>query len=80
MFNDLEFVRNPNDWPMYPYLPLKRRGHLNNTGFICADGASRTIYLANIFAVMEGEVEIANTEKIIYSSLEELLKDGWMVD
>lgn len=76
---ELEMMQTPDNWPVWPYLPLKRRpiktdediGLLMERGPTI--GVKPTVYLCNLFAPsLEDFVE--------YKSFEELVDDGWVVD
>lgn len=82
---DIEFVRNPKNWPLFPILPVKRPS-LNGTGwpelgFMVANGES-TVFIGDIHELHFGPLGPQLEEMDIrrYDSLECLFSDGWMVD
>lgn len=78
---DLEMMKSPDRWPMWPKLPIKKpgswddksHGYLINTS-LKDDKVEPKVYLATIF-------EVHNSDKFQeYANLEALLDDGWTVD
>ncbi len=77
---DREFIQNPNAWPNWPILPMKRAnegepGAFPICGFIRL-GVNTTIHLGSI----HDNIDSNQVEKKEYSSLDELFDDGWVVD
>lgn len=80
---DLDFARNPDNWPAWPRLPLKRRG---SNIFLDPKGLG---YLENlslrgdatpvVFIGVMFENRTDETEKIEYESFEALLEE-WEID
>lgn len=71
-------MNNPLDWPMWPYLPLKRiNTHEPSCGYILAQhGRETTVYLANIFdRGWKGPIDFKE-----YESFDAIIDDGWVVD
>lgn len=75
---DLEMMQDPDEWPLWPQLPLKRRGHHEDsrrTGFLVAiPELEPVVYLGIVGTV------VLKRDTIEYSSFEELLAAGWLVD
>lgn len=78
---DLQMMQDPDEWPYWPQLPLKRRFRDKPRkpgpmyGFLVAIPELRPI----VFVGLIGAVQ-ENRPTIEYSSFEELLEDGWLVD
>lgn len=70
--HDLEFLRRPHLWPG-EVCCLKKPGKIGPTfhGFICP--GTTDVYLGYVFNEGTGDV-------LEYSSLEDILADGWVVD
>jgi hypothetical protein len=77
MMRTHEMVDNPQHWPKWPVLPLKRRkgdlGHGDYLGFLVDTGPSP------IYQVYIGCMFLPPTNMEIYTTLDELL-DVWEVD
>ncbi len=79
---DKLIIRDPNKWPQWPYLPVKK--HLRyelKCGVIIEDGAKDvTIYMTNLFNLPKTSAEFKALPQVKYNSVDELLNDGWEVD
>jgi hypothetical protein len=77
--DDLAMMRNPKDWPLWPYLPVKLRPMPTDrpsTGFLRElDGTVEPIVYADALLGGTGVRRLA-----IFDSFEELVEAGWMVD
>jgi hypothetical protein len=73
---DLLMMQDPDEWPLWPQLPLKRRGYPGErSGFLVAIPELKPIvYLGNVGTVVE------NRQFKVYSGFGELVEDGWLVD
>lgn len=85
--NDLTMMRAPSRWPLWPILPLKnpkrrdKQGSPEHGVLVEVDDAVRpTVYLANAYALMAGDVRLSTAPKTKYASFNALLADGWLVD
>jgi hypothetical protein len=80
MISDKGFILDPNQWPSWPFLPLKRStDHWPETGFMME--GKFTIYVLNMFSLSSmNEVEFANCKKYEYPNVDALLADRWIVD
>ena len=76
---DLEYLKDPNLWPAWPVLPLKRKklsGGWPEFGYVIAvEGQLTWIRSGNIFA-MDPTDPVTYT----YETPEALLADGWVVN
>lgn len=81
MMTRAEFLKNkamiesPDMWPLFTRLPVKKEKHefkTSNLGYISRDNLT-TVYVGNVF--MGTYVDV-----IYYESVDDLLKDGWVVD
>lgn len=69
---DIAFINNPDNWPCWPRLPMKRGKDVaclveNKPGF--------TLYHENLF----NPITIATTSTH-YATAAEVLDDGWVID
>ena len=78
---ELKMMQNPDNWPMWPQLPIKRRqeGAQGQIGVLLETDFSMpikpTVYLKNLW-----NSDIEEVEKIKYKEWLDLLDDGWVVD
>ena len=88
--DDLAMLKNPGLWPVWPYLPVKRRNTANparywEIGFLYStlrepDPSGKvTIYLLNMFDDFTEE-RLRESPKVEYDSPETCLADRWIVD
>lgn len=80
-----QVILNPGKWPRWPVLPLKKENPMRdgNMGFLANIGKQGyTVYIGNMYDLKPGllEAQIESMPKKHYSSIAELLDDGWMVD
>ncbi len=75
--DDLSFIKDPNQWPQWPQLPVKRYVNGMEVGVIIEvrTGVEPVVYLKNLYTRFTDD-----TPKLTYGSIDELLADGWMVD
>ncbi len=77
---ELAMMAQPDRWPAWPRLPLKRRDRKPNLGYLLETSeVLAVVYLRNVFddrAVDPGS-EVPTME---YGSLEAMVDDGWVVD
>lgn len=82
---DAEMMADPERWPRWPCLPLKKpgpRGQTPRHGFLLAqEGMLTTIHIGSIFDVerVNGAAR-SQGEQERYSSVAEIVAAGWMVD
>jgi hypothetical protein len=74
--DDLQMIKHPKRWPVYPFLPLKRRvpNSFPECGYLC-DGFKFMVFKASMF---DPVTERTPTTK--YNTAEEVIRDGWEVD
>ena len=86
--NDVEFITNEEQWPVYPFLPMvhrRREEHgLPKQGLLYARGQQRTVYEANLYDIPRfgghlTESEFLAVQKHTYESIRALLED-WRID
>lgn len=85
---EVRCIKDITMWPRWPLLPVKRyvEGGELEVGFLCATAAPppAIIYMANIFALPHAttwrELLDAIPERQEYSSIEEMVNDGWSGD
>jgi len=70
--NDKEFLNTEDLWPCWPYLPVKKS--MLNVGIVMANNKTK-VFLTNLF-----DRDFENCETKEYSSIDELIADGWVVD
>ena len=81
---DLDLIKNVREWPVYPFLPVKRAGTTTlsdeNFGTVVANGniSVPIVFLTTIFSINE-KTNFNEMKKIVYPSVEELLLE-WIVD
>lgn len=91
-FDDKAFMSDPNKWPCWPFLPVKRYTAQAGPGPVCGlilavEGQMTTVYFASMFRT-EGRVGELTTDFIkneaikrtVYEDIDKLLADGWIVD
>lgn len=76
---DIEMMKNPLNWPRWPWLPLKRctrpeDGQWDEFGVIYADVDDRPIVVTILFN------NDLSDKKCKYDSFEAVAADGWHVD
>jgi hypothetical protein len=78
MSDDVAMAHDPDAWPQWPALPIKRG---SETGILLAvDEKRNTVFLINLFSMAMGQAKLEDAEQIEYHSLEEIFNDGWRVD
>lgn len=80
---DLEMMKDPGNWPNWPVLPVK---NTKNDGFpvigvITCNGLP-IVYIKNMFDLVTGKLseQLKDVPMKTYSSFEELIEAGWVVD
>lgn len=80
---NLEFMRDPDKWPLWPILPLKRRSNIAGippeTGFM-AGGWPGIVYRGNLHEVKTGMNLNDHFSRSEFLSLEAVVAAGWRVD
>lgn len=72
---ELAMMTTPADWPVWPFLPLKRVGGNWELGFLIEDkrGVQPLVFVGNM---LTREV----TEQLLFDSFDSLYESGWRVD
>lgn len=90
--NDAAMIRSYDSWPAWPCLPLKRRNNSledKNLGFLLATEEHRRavegcgklrVYHGYIFSLPKTQKQWEDLPRTEYTTVEELLDDGWVVD
>lgn len=81
---DKDFIQNPSIWPQWPFCPMRKRDEKEHFPFrigVIAETSEpdwkSTVYLdVNLYH----KPELRKAEKKVYSSIDEMLVDGWQVD
>jgi hypothetical protein len=68
--NDLQFMKDPDRWPRWPLLPVKRGTQM---GLMLEHPR---VYLRNLW----DSTPLADVESIKYDTYESVIADGWIVD
>lgn len=92
--SDAAMIRNPDTWPSWPYLPMKKRdkngrqwgsvedkcgGVLMATEETCKNGHP-TIHHVYLFGLPKTREEFRAAPTTRYDSIEAILADGWVID
>lgn len=75
---DKEIITDPDSWPCWPVLPLKRKNNSledKNLGILLA--GKLTVYHVYMFDIPQ---DLSKEPKTKYNHVDELLADGWRVD
>lgn len=72
--DNIDFMRSPNRWPMWPRLPIKKGLDVACLVEIGFSGVEPIVYHGSIY----GPLSEDNSTK--YKSFEDLVADGWVVD
>ena len=77
-----EMMENPSRWPQWPFLPVKR---YKGKGFpdcgVLYDNREHlnTVFMINLWDI-KGQKQLLDSEKACYPSVDDVLRDGWVVD
>lgn len=81
---DREFMLNPELWPMWPALSVKRRkpgGGWPDLGILLDSHASEpTVYLTTLHDLVVNENALEVCTKETFKDVDEMLQAGWIVD
>lgn len=84
---NLHMMRSPDDWPIWPRLPLKRNwnGDPPHAGYmLCGKGFEMVVIIGNIFTLLpkadSAEELLTKVDHKVYEDYDAILDDGWMVD
>lgn len=81
-------VATPVAWPVWPFLPVVRRGRgteelgvlFDAMGSLRLPGHSATVWLTNLFTLPPSLAELLALPKEVFDTPEELVAAGWRVD
>ena len=78
---DLQFMRNPDKWPNWPLLPLKKKGDFHCQYAFITEQVGPPFYLYE-GSIYEPKVtsSLQSLPKKAYLTLQAILDDGWEVD
>lgn len=73
----IEMMTSPDNWPMWPLLPLKKVADGWEVGLLAEIGGEvqPIVYLSNMFAGINDR-----TPKLSFESFREIFDAGWRVD
>lgn len=79
-------IESPDDWPLWPKLPLVRRPYdpsRPDAGFM-VPGRPKRVYLCNIYMIPTTARTYGDLDKQVpykdYTDADAILDDGWVVD
>lgn len=81
-----EMVEDPERWPRWPLLPVKKRESFLESGYLVAcEGRMTTVVLGNMYGVPKqvkclGDFFSGILPVKVYDSVDAMLDDGWIVD
>jgi hypothetical protein len=79
---EIDMVQNPDEWPRWPYLPMKKHvkdGAFPLFGWLCDTGTSQigvTLYSGD-FAT---DRKLENVQTTHYTDPAAMIDDGWVID
>jgi hypothetical protein len=79
---DLTMMKSATQWPSWPILPIKKTGKnipdAEGTGILIADHGP-VIFFINMYAI-DNTTDFNTIKKERFSSFEEIVRAGWIVD
>lgn len=76
--DDKAFILDPDKWPHWPVLPVKRIKDTQMDLGCLLDTGKIIVVLSNMWALKN--TPISEQKSITYRTVDELLADGWRVD
>lgn len=80
---EVQMMKSPQQWPMYPFLPVKRRsgkrGVWPELGTMVS-GNGPVVVAASIDDLMKDPALVRNGKLYTFKSYEEIVSAGWVVD
>jgi hypothetical protein len=73
--NDVEMIKRPHLWPVWPFLPLKRRTGDPDIGFMVA-GTGFIVRCGNLLSAAQWR----QMDSISYPTAEAIVAERWIVD
>jgi hypothetical protein len=78
---DKQMIQNPDLWPRWPWLPVKKSAQTLLTGLLCCSEehleGKMIIYHAYLYKMPETMEGVPTTE---YPNVDAMLADGWVID
>jgi hypothetical protein len=76
------FIGNPQDWPLYPILPMKRKvcGEKYPELGVLVWPDTSTIILSNMLELPETREKLAELPQEVFGSVDGMLWAGWEID
>lgn len=81
-FDDKAMILAPDEWPMYPFLPLKRREDGQNVewGYLVDQGYEDGVDGPREVMVRGAKIDDPIKRRDYFTTVDELLAAGWIVD
>ena len=77
----IDMLKDPNTWPRWPVLPMKRLDDTEAVGVVVAvSGYEYTLFKTNMYLVPNTVEELLKLDKEQFKSAEDVLAAGWVVD
>ena len=77
---DKEFIEDPNLWPYWPLLPMKRHNGVDfQCGLVLQNRPTVVLLGVNIYASDRAEL-LERAPRQSYASIDDMLADGWQID
>ena len=80
--NDLAMINQPHKWPYFPFLPMKRwlqSMNVPEVGVIWSSSPTKVTFIS-LLDLPKTAKEFESLLGKVYTSSEEMLTDGWVVD
>lgn len=87
---EVAFIEVEHIWPLWPILPVKKRGETmsdRGIGIVLSErigmGGPTVVHLMNMLQLKPGVTyaeQLADVEKIEFSSIKEMVENGWVGD
>lgn len=86
--SDAEMIGDPNNWPFYPLLPVKRSSRVPGEGPECCTifaGESKPkgpikLVKKGMYTLPKDPEEFLKLDRYEYPNIEAMIADGWEVD
>lgn len=79
MLTDREMILDPNSWPGWPRLPLKkiREGDSPQCGMILGDPKGSQVFFMENINIWDNVID---SKKGLWTEVDDLLDAGWVID